>query len=566
MAHYQGEPGFLAWADSVDAGLASAYSPGNPPPLATTVQTETGLDVGDVGVSSNLAREDHRHPITGLVDTSSAQTITAAKTLTPGNPSTTYDGAPGVGAGNWVNPAMLLSPSQVADATNVVIQPFLNFRPRFWTGTASSSTDVHIKASVTGTSGATALIYDANSHYLVGTVNTAGNLSENGNRVYSSANPPPYPVTSVAGRTGAVTLGAADVGTGTFPTGSFTFVNQQNFTGDQVLHIALQDTHAGQATPKKYLRSFSGQFQIVNDANSAVLFSVTDAGLVNTAGNLQENGNRVYSAGNTPPYPVTSVAGRTGAVTLTAADIPAGAFPGAMTAPTFEATGTTAALYFDARNGARNWAWYSQTGTAQLYNGTSDVFTVDASGNINSVGTVSEAGSRVYSPNNTPPYPVTSVAGLTGAVAIGQGFIGGWRQGATSGTTISATTTETAIFSGISATNGSFTFVSGRRYRLNLLIGGNATTASTTTRLIVGVRVGSGTGGARIGTGSIPCASSAFQSFNYQTEISCPGDVPSGTQTFSICGQFSASNTWTSLGANGELGAQNKLWFEDLGT
>lgn len=66
---------------------------------------------------------------------------------------------------------------------------------------------------------------------------------------YSASNPPPYPVTSVAGRTGAVTLTKADV-------------------------------------------------ELDNVANE-----------------------RQYSANNPPPYPVTSVAGKTGVVTLEKADV-----------------------------------------------------------------------------------------------------------------------------------------------------------------------------------------------------------------------------------------------------
>lgn len=72
-------------------------------------------------------------------------------------------------------------------------------------------------------------------------------------RQYSKNNPPPYPVTSVAGKTGAVTLGSGDVGLG----------NVDNV--------------------------------------------------------------KQYSKNNPPPYPVTSVAGKTGAVTLKASDVGADA-------------------------------------------------------------------------------------------------------------------------------------------------------------------------------------------------------------------------------------------------
>ena len=77
---------------------------------------------------------------------------------------------------------------------------------------------------------------------------------------YSSSNPPPYPVTSVNSKTGAVTLTATDVG----------------------------------ARPSTWTPSKS------------------DVGLGNV------DNVRQYSASNPPPYPVTSVNGKTGAVTIEA--------------------------------------------------------------------------------------------------------------------------------------------------------------------------------------------------------------------------------------------------------
>ena len=75
---------------------------------------------------------------------------------------------------------------------------------------------------------------------------------------YSSSNPPPYPVTSVNSKTGTVTLTATDVG----------------------------------ARPSTWTPSKS------------------DVGLGNVD-NVKQ-----YSASNPPPYPVTSVNGKTGAVTI----------------------------------------------------------------------------------------------------------------------------------------------------------------------------------------------------------------------------------------------------------
>lgn len=77
---------------------------------------------------------------------------------------------------------------------------------------------------------------------------------------YSSSNPPPYPVNSVNSKTGAVTLTATDVG----------------------------------ARPSTWTPSKS------------------DVGLGNVD-NVKQ-----YSASNPPPYPVTSVNGKTGAVTIDA--------------------------------------------------------------------------------------------------------------------------------------------------------------------------------------------------------------------------------------------------------
>jgi hypothetical protein len=82
--------------------------------------------------------------------------------------------------------------------------------------------------------------YIAGAHVFTGTLNTTGNLSENGNRVYSLGNPPPAgasaPVQSVFGRIGAVVGTATDIGGGTFPAAAFTFpsgstLTSQNPTG-----------------------------------------------------------------------------------------------------------------------------------------------------------------------------------------------------------------------------------------------------------------------------------------------------------------------------------------------
>lgn len=49
---------------------------------ATSVTTLDGLNSGVVGTATKYAREDHEHALTGLVDTSSQQTVAGAKTFT----------------------------------------------------------------------------------------------------------------------------------------------------------------------------------------------------------------------------------------------------------------------------------------------------------------------------------------------------------------------------------------------------------------------------------------------------------------------------------------------------
>lgn len=101
-----------------------------------------------------------------------------------------------------------------------------------------------------------------------------------------------------------------------------------------------------------------------------------------------------YSADNPPPYPVTSVNGKTGAVTglYSAENKP----PYPVTSVNGK-TGAVTGLY-DASNPPP----YPVTSV----NGKTGAVTVDVD------------TSGLYSPTNPPPYPVTSVNGKTGAVTV----------------------------------------------------------------------------------------------------------------------------------------------------
>lgn len=99
---------------------------------------------------------------------------------------------------------------------------------------------------------------------------------------YGPNNAPPYPVTSVNGQTGAVTLTKANVGLNNV---------------DNVKQYSAKN-------PPPY------PVTSVNSKSGAVTLSKGDVGLGNVD-NVKQ-----YSANNPPPYPVTSVNGKTGAVTI----------------------------------------------------------------------------------------------------------------------------------------------------------------------------------------------------------------------------------------------------------
>lgn len=102
---------------------------------------------------------------------------------------------------------------------------------------------------------------------------------------YSADNAPPYPVTSVAGKTGAVALGKGDVGL------------------DNVDNVKQYSA----INPPTYpVTSVAGK-------TGAVTLGKSDVGLGNVD-NVKQ-----YSSSNPPPYPVTSVNGDTGAVVVKAA-------------------------------------------------------------------------------------------------------------------------------------------------------------------------------------------------------------------------------------------------------
>ena len=110
----------------------------------------------------------------------------------------------------------------------------------------------------------------------------------------------------------------------------------------------------------------------VNGQTGTVVLDKDDIGLSNVANVAQ------YSASNPPPYPVTSVNGQTGAVVVSGGAV-------------------------DSVNG--------QTGTVVL--------------DKDDIGLSNVANVAQYSVSNPPPYPVTSVNGMTGDVIVSGGGGGG---------------------------------------------------------------------------------------------------------------------------------------------
>lgn len=115
--------------------------------------------------------------------------------------------------------------------------------------------------------------------------------SEN-HQIYDSENPPPYPVTSVNGQTGAINI--------TFPV---TSVN-----GDTGAVTLYKD-------PTVILPHIEANAWSISRISAGTLLGIrfTNGKIYRITG---PDSFEVYDAGNPPPYPVTSVNGQTGAVNL----------------------------------------------------------------------------------------------------------------------------------------------------------------------------------------------------------------------------------------------------------
>lgn len=169
------------------------------------------------------------------------------------------------------------------------------------------------------------------------------------------------PVVSVNGKTGGtIVLSAADVGALADTTKFVSSVDGQDgaVTTNAVKFIEQTLTDSQKEQARANIGAGTSSFD--GDFNSLTNKPTIDTALSTTSENAVQNKvvtaelNKKYDADNQPPYPVTSVAGKTGAVTLAKAD----------------------------------------------------------------VGLDKVANVLQYSAENEPPYPVTSVDGATGAVVL----------------------------------------------------------------------------------------------------------------------------------------------------
>lgn len=124
------------------------------------------------------------------------------------------------------------------------------------------------------------------------------------------------PVTSVNGETGAVELDASDIGavakTGDTMTGNLTVGSASLQTNGYVTGTWLK------ITGNTALSSAASKIAVINDG---WIYSRTTEQIKSDIGLGNVDNVKQYSTSNPPPYPVTSVNSKTGAVTLTASDI-----------------------------------------------------------------------------------------------------------------------------------------------------------------------------------------------------------------------------------------------------
>ena len=134
---------------------------------------------------------------------------------------------------------------------------------------------------------------------------------------YGPNNAPPYPVTSVNKKTRAVVLDASDVNavakTGDSMTGTLTVGSASLETNGYVTGTWFK------TTANTALSTKPSKIAVIDNG---WIYSRTPAQIKNDIGLNNVDNIKQYSASNPPPYPVTSVNGQTGAVTVNVPTVP----------------------------------------------------------------------------------------------------------------------------------------------------------------------------------------------------------------------------------------------------
>lgn len=187
-----------------------------------------------------------------------------------------------------------------------------------------------IKAEASGGGETTTTAYgDLTGKPQINGVTLVDNKTSKELNLYGTGNEPPYPVTSVNGqtgdvtievggnvdsvngKTGAVVLSAADVGavskTGDTMTGNLTVGSASLQTNGYVTGTWLR------TTANTSLGSAASKIAVLNDG---WVYSRTTGQIKSDIGLGNVDNVKQYSASNPPPYPVTSVNGKTGAITI----------------------------------------------------------------------------------------------------------------------------------------------------------------------------------------------------------------------------------------------------------
>ena len=175
-----------------------------------------------------------------------------------------------------------------------------------WMPMAAVSLDIHALTSTTPDSADELPIYDNDlqGNYKITVQDVLDMVSS--------------PVTSVNGQTGAVVLDASDVNalpdSTTIPSSTSDLVNDSGFV-DAAGAAAAAPVQSVNGMTGAVIVSGGGAVDSVNGQTGTVILGKSDVGLGNVD-NVQQ-----YSATNPPPYPVTSVNGQTGAVTISGAGL-----------------------------------------------------------------------------------------------------------------------------------------------------------------------------------------------------------------------------------------------------